>query len=556
MAQVAAANNLANPNLLFMNNMNMKKRRRKLFNKINNGDIEGRGDENGDDVYEDDYDDNDDDDEDIIAHDLELGEIPGINRDQIDLDTLKKLNEQRRLLIASKTAKASNHPHSTLQVNENETAESNGNERLLDSEKLAYLMYKQQQQQILAAQLGGAGVFRINNKTKSNKNPQSKMQFNGVNGNHQYPPQMVYPGNNMYDPRLFYKNLAGAQASGHPEYDYDEEIAAKMAGLIESNCCSDDVEHGEVLNSLGFNGEPQNINKKLLKMMMQKQQQQQYPINNAQVNYNFNNQPQNAFLQQKLSQKQNLSNIEYQKWLLNMEQQKLFKNGNGHAFIDEQLHYQQQQAAAVAAAAAEKAAKMSEVEKVKQELLGYQREIELMQKQREYAKLLKQQKAAAAAASASTTASTDQTNHSSSCSSYSSATTNHIPSSTIENDKETEKLPNRTLSPTPPYSSSNEIAPPPHARNIVNVIVNKQAVSPSSLGNQYHSETNDTANAIVTAENDNKNDDSVEVANLITKFRNMQTNETANDSRKSLDDPIKENEKVKINETSNTIQQQ
>ena len=36
--------------------------------------------------------------------------------------------------------------------------------------------------------------------------------------------------------------------------------------------------------------------------------------------------------------------------------------------------------------------KMSEVERIKQELLGYQREIELMQKQREYAKLMKQQK--------------------------------------------------------------------------------------------------------------------------------------------------------------------
>jgi hypothetical protein len=35
--------------------------------------------------------------------------------------------------------------------------------------------------------------------------------------------------------------------------------------------------------------------------------------------------------------------------------------------------------------------KMSEVERIKQELLGYQREIELMQKQREYAKLVKQQ---------------------------------------------------------------------------------------------------------------------------------------------------------------------
>ena len=34
---------------------------------------------------------------------------------------------------------------------------------------------------------------------------------------------------------------------------------------------------------------------------------------------------------------------------------------------------------------------MSEVERIKQELLGYQREIELMQKQREYAKLVKQQ---------------------------------------------------------------------------------------------------------------------------------------------------------------------
>jgi len=35
--------------------------------------------------------------------------------------------------------------------------------------------------------------------------------------------------------------------------------------------------------------------------------------------------------------------------------------------------------------------KMSEVERIKQELIGYQRELELMQKKREYAKMLKQQ---------------------------------------------------------------------------------------------------------------------------------------------------------------------
>ena len=90
------------------------------------------------------------------------------------------------------------------------------------------------------------------------------------------------------------------------------------------------------------------------------------------------------------------SDLEYQKWLLT--------NGRPLQYFDYNSKPMQQHQRPYAAYTANAAApnnasnstkpvnsKMSEVEKIKQELLGYQREIELMQKQREYAKLLKQQ---------------------------------------------------------------------------------------------------------------------------------------------------------------------
>ena len=58
------------------------------------------------------------------------------------------------------------------------------------------------------------------------------------------------------------------------------------------------------------------------------------------------------------------------------------------SFIPPQQH---PQAAAAAQMMSEKQQKMSEVERIKQELLGYQRELEMLQKKREYAKQLKQQ---------------------------------------------------------------------------------------------------------------------------------------------------------------------
>ncbi len=111
---------------------------------------------------------------------------------------------------------------------------------------------------------------------------------------------------------------------------------------------------------------------------------------------------------------------EYQKWLLSMshhQQQQQNNNTNnkyenmfnGHksdnyfqsasampAQYQQQIHPQFQPKPSNKASnphpQAAASSKMSEVEKIKQELLGYQREIELMQKQREYAKLMKQQK--------------------------------------------------------------------------------------------------------------------------------------------------------------------
>jgi hypothetical protein len=81
------------------------------------------------------------------------------------------------------------------------------------------------------------------------------------------------------------------------------------------------------------------------------------------------------------------SNLDYQKWLLNMERQQM--TNPRISKVEHQLPHQQQINNNPSSKPVN--SKMSEVEKIKQELLGYQREIEMMQKQREYAKQLKQQ---------------------------------------------------------------------------------------------------------------------------------------------------------------------
>jgi hypothetical protein len=76
------------------------------------------------------------------------------------------------------------------------------------------------------------------------------------------------------------------------------------------------------------------------------------------------------------------SNLDYQKLLLSMGRQQQHQLAENRI---EQVVVNNNNSKPVNS-------KMSEVEKIKQELLGYQREIEMMQKQREAAKMLKQQK--------------------------------------------------------------------------------------------------------------------------------------------------------------------
>lgn len=102
------------------------------------------------------------------------------------------------------------------------------------------------------------------------------------------------------------------------------------------------------------------------------------------------------------------ANLDYQKWLLatgrNVQNTSINQIINNPKVINPN-HYEVAAAMAhqnlpnfntkshhVEQSNAENTSKLTEVERIKKELLGYQREIELMQKQREYAKLMKQQK--------------------------------------------------------------------------------------------------------------------------------------------------------------------
>lgn len=353
----------------------------------------------------------------------------------------------------------------------------------LDSEKLAYLMYKQQQQQILAAQLGGAGVFRMNNKAKT---------------------------------------AAGKAASGgvyvDPSNKYlSDDMTTMLAGLIESGQTNLIDQYNQALTN-------QSAAAKLKHHMPYPPH---FPLNAASHQYHVNHaQGVSNFSQAQLPTKP-MSNIEYQKWLLNNEHQKLmmnsaknaamnFKelpnlvqhpvgvfNGNGHKqhFQPINIAPQQQQPPAESDA---KASKMSEVERIKQELLGYQREIELMQKQRELAKLLKQQKQQEAAKSAAAALAATQPVEAASVASDAAA--QPAPTTVADCTADTSR---RALSPTPPYSSSNEIAPPPHARPIAHaniksdedVVVSDLADKLKNLSNQ-DTATSTTANpATATATN-------------------------------------------------------
>ena len=384
------------PSLLFLNS---KKRRRKLLANKNGQELEGE------------YDDNDD----VAAA------VHGSD----------DLNNRRHLLFSANVTKnavmnmqfdddddeGEDEEEEEADLEDGEVINGSTNPAEIDSEKLAYLMYKQQQQQILAAQLGGAGVFRMNNKAKA-----AAGKAPGV---------YVDPSN---------KYLS-------------DDMTTMIAGLIESGQANLIDQYSQAFQSAKL--------KHLPNPHFPLNANHQYHVNHAQGVSNFPQQ----------HPAKPMSNVDYQKWLLNNEQQKLmmanknvvpnFKelpnlashvaaplNGNGH-----KQHFQPINIAQKAAESEAKVSKMSEVERIKQELLGYQREIELMQKQRELAKLLKNQKQQEAKLAASV-------NQPLAAEAPVACDSNPAPSGDSNANC------HRTLSPTPPYSSSNEIAPPPHARQI------------------------------------------------------------------------------------------
>jgi hypothetical protein len=180
-------------------------------------------------------------------------------------------------------------------------------------------------------------------------------------------------------------------------------------------------------------------NQTILNRLLQKQQKQQQAQKLASGKLNKNNnkifpniqQPQHAYnvnyaqIHNQHQMPNNMSSIEYQKWLLTMGRQQLVENvnrdlnskvfpppppsSNHYNFLNHNNqndevdaryssngfnghhnfhhpHHQQ-----VPPQVQPQTKPMSEVERIKLELLGYQREIEMMQKKREQNKLLKQQ---------------------------------------------------------------------------------------------------------------------------------------------------------------------
>ena len=277
---------LLNPNLVYMN---MKKRRRKLFNKVGSNEGDG-GVAVAVDECEDDYDDNDDDIDDGSAAQM------------VDMDALNA----RRLYLAAQ----------------------------------------------------GGGKFKLKQNAGTLKTLQSD-EVVLVDGQ-----QLIYGDQFMYDPNHVVK--VG------DEGDDDEDIEIEQGEILDNiNKC-----YKELLSRKTKHATVDQIGHDLYKMMLLEHQHQQ-------KSQSGHHQP-------------IMSNLECKKYLhsLELNQKPHLGNGVPNAQQHQQQHLllkQQQE---------QKSSKLSEVDKIKQELLAFQREIEFLQKKREHAKLLKQQKKEAAEAAA------------------------------------------------------------------------------------------------------------------------------------------------------------
>lgn len=288
--------------------VNMKKRRRKLMNKMagfGGYDEDEDDDEEEDDEEEEDDDDEDDEDEEDDEEDEDEEE------EEDDVDAIAQMNQRRRMLA---TAAMFEPPFELAKPRDFDEEEYENNDDNDDDDENVNNLKKQQKNAIIA----------------------------DLKNYHRYLNGAAHPIESDKLAYLMYKQQQQQQQFMHPNEVNDDEEAA------------------------------------LLNMMIKKQQQQQHLAATTAA-----------------SPFQPISGLDYQKYMLAMGRQQLVENVNKdlnsrlmpNADAAEPIlvyHQQQQQQA--------QPKQLSEVEKIKQELLGYQKEIELMQKQREYAKMLKKQK--------------------------------------------------------------------------------------------------------------------------------------------------------------------
>jgi serine/threonine protein kinase len=373
-------------NSLFL--LNMKKRRRKLFNKMQAGehDVEEEDDDDEDDEESDEDDDDDDEDEEETDDDDDDDDY----EEDDEEDDIAQMNHRRRILEAAAAAAF---------------ATRNGGKQPAASD--------------LSQGVDAASTMSLN-EDLINRYIKNRLKKSNNNNNKRKMPN----GPNEDD-----NGEVEDDDDDNDDDDGDEDEVDVDVNDLKSFTDSKDLQKFFRINNGILDSD------KLTLIMLKQQQQQQQQLRQKQhvsaaghidpnQHVNLENQSVlNRLIQKQKQQQQNLppqnnmSNIEYQKWLLTMGRQQLVGNVNrdinsripdetGHTSATSSTfnfnhnykngnhvhnHAHAQSVAAAAQAAAQPSNKLSEVERIKQELLGYQREIEMMQKKQEHAKMLKQQ---------------------------------------------------------------------------------------------------------------------------------------------------------------------
>lgn len=218
--------------------------------------------------------------------------------------------------------------------------------------------------------------------------------------------------------QIFYQNNS-AETGGQSSVKLNKDIIDSLAGKQLPSFMSQKDIGGE-------------LSQEKLAYLMLKQQEQHQQMLDAAASINLNMQENNAQYENEPIYDENLNkamfnmmirqenpqsnqysknlmnnDLDYQKWLISTGRQHLIKPHNyeqqnyasampqnQHQGVTKIVHNNQyvNKPQPSRNNPPENTGKLSEVEKIKQELLGYQREIELMEKQREHAKLMKQQK--------------------------------------------------------------------------------------------------------------------------------------------------------------------